>query len=57
MKEPPKQQVQVQCPVCGYRMPVYYEPASSCKGIFVICKGRSCKVRFEVKIQNGKQVK
>lgn len=45
------------CPMCGYIMPVRYDESAYCKGIFVTCKGRNCRTIFELKIENGKQVK
>lgn len=45
------------CPYCGYTMPVQYNRAAKCNGVFVSCKGRSCHKIFELRIENGKQVK
>lgn len=47
----------VQCPYCGYKMPLTKNETAECNGIFVRCKGQKCKKVFEVKIKNGKQVK
>ncbi len=55
MNREDEKRVQVRCPKCGYRMPVYYTEIASCRGVFVTCKGRNCKTRFEVIIQNGSQ--
>lgn len=43
-REPPK----VRCPYCGYEMPVTYSREAVCRGLFVRCKGRSCKKTFEI---------
>lgn len=40
----------VKCPHCGYEMPIMYEEGALCKGVFVVCKGRNCKKKFEVRI-------
>ena len=48
---------QVSCPVCGYRMPIFFSSAADCKGLYVTCKGRGCKHRFEISVENGKQEK
>lgn len=48
---------QVVCPICGYRMPVFYDKSAESKGIYVTCKGRGCKAVFEIKIDKGKQIK
>ena len=50
-----QEKTQVECPRCGYRMPVFYDPDAECKGIHVACKGRHCKHVFEVNIKQGKQ--
>ena len=50
-----QRQMQVECPRCGYKMPVFYDADAECKGIHVACKGRNCKHIFEVKIVHGKQ--
>lgn len=49
--------IKVQCPVCGYKMPVSYDGKANCEGVFTACKGRNCTVIFEIKIINGKQIK
>ena len=38
----------VQCPYCGYRMPILYNEHARCEGIFVRCKNRKCKREFEI---------
>lgn len=41
----------VTCPYCGYQMPIEYEETrAKAKGLFVRCKGRGCKKKFEIKI-------
>ena len=49
--------IKVQCPVCGYKMPVSYDKNANCSGVFTACKGRNCTAIFETKIINGKQIK
>lgn len=46
----------IECPYCGYRMPITFSKEAKCKGVFVKCKGKKCKKIFEIKI-NSKQVK
>lgn len=38
----------VRCPYCGYEMPVTYSREAACRGVFIRCKGRSCKKIFEI---------
>ena len=45
------------CPICGYQMPIYYDDQAESKGVTVTCKGRNCRAVFEVKIENGKQIR
>lgn len=52
-----KNTVRVECPVCGYKMPVSYTGEAECKGVMVVCKGRNCHAVFELKIEKGKQIK
>lgn len=40
----------VECPYCGYKMPIRYGKNAIARGIFVQCKGRNCKKYFEIKI-------
>lgn len=47
----------VVCPYCGYIMPLIYDSESDCNGVFLTCKGRNCKSRFELRIINGVQKK
>lgn len=49
-----KKRKKVKCPYCGYKMPLYYDENSICKGVFIICKGRMCKKEFEIKINKVK---
>ena len=49
--------LQVQCPVCGYKMPIFYTNDAASKGVMVSCKGRHCSCVFELKIEKGKQIK
>ena len=46
----------VECPFCGYKMPITFSKDAKCSGIFVKCKGKNCKKVFEIKIDE-KQVK
>ena len=41
----------VRCPFCGYRMPVEAPPGAVAKGLYVKCKGRDCRRRFEIVLQ------
>lgn len=52
-----KMKMQVECPVCGYKMPVFYDKDAESRGIHIACKGRNCKHIFEIKITKGQQVK
>ena len=47
----------VQCPYCGYKMPIFFRESAECKGMIVPCKGRNCHAFFEVKLKGGKQIK
>nr|DAY96734.1 MAG TPA: hypothetical protein [Caudoviricetes sp.] len=38
-------------------MPLYYNDDAECKGVMVPCKGRNCHAFFELKIENGKQIR
>lgn len=40
----------VACPYCDYEMPIFYDENSKCKGVFVRCKARHCKKKFEIKL-------
>lgn len=50
-------QKRIECPHCGYSMPISYTEKASCKGITAKCKGRNCGKEFEIKIEKGKQIK
>lgn len=52
-----KAQMQVKCPKCGYKMPIFYDVDAESVGIHTVCKGRNCKNVFEVRIRKGKQIK
>ena len=52
-----KRLIQVVCPECGYKMPLFYSSEAECKGVQVACKGRKCSCIFEVKIKDGQQIK
>ena len=47
--------MQVKCPYCGYRMPVFYEDDAMSKDVHIVCKGRNCRKLFEIRITEGKQ--
>lgn len=57
MKLDKKEHSQVQCTECGYKMPIFYTKEAKCKGVMISCKGRHCSNVFELKIENGKQIK
>lgn len=38
------------CPYCGYRMPIEMGQEAVAKQIYVRCKGRNCKKKFEIKV-------
>lgn len=42
----------IQCPFCGYRMPVYYfdrEEIPERTGFYMRCKRQNCRKEFELK--------
>lgn len=47
--------MRVECPECGYKMPIWYEEEAECRKVRVACKGRQCKNIFEIRIEEGKQ--
>ena len=49
-----KDKIKIKCPFCGYEMPIYFDKASRCRGVFVYCKGRNCKKKFEIIINENK---
>jgi hypothetical protein len=52
-----KRMIQVECPKCKYKMPLFFEETAKCSGVIVSCKGRNCHTHFELKIKNGIQIK
>ncbi len=53
MTEPTR--YKIQCPYCGYKMPIQYSAgASQCYGVYVKCKGRNCGKEFEIIIKKDK---
>lgn len=46
--------IQIVCPYCGYKMPVFAGENALCHGIWVRCKGRKCSKDFEIKIPENK---
>lgn len=57
MEKDEKKYIQVVCPDCGYRMPVFYGEEAYSKGVRIACKGRKCRHIFELKIEGGQQIK
>ena len=53
-KENPRK---VECPYCGYMMPIFYDKTAHSDGVTVTCKGRKCHAVFTIKIISGEQVK
>ena len=49
-----KKRTQVACPYCGYRMPVFHDEDAFSNGVYLRCKGRNCKRKFEIKINRDK---
>lgn len=47
----------VECPDCGYQMPIFFGRDADCSGVMVSCKGRKCHTFFEIKIKEGEQIK
>lgn len=45
----------VECPYCGYKMPIMLTDNADCTGVYVRCKGKNCKREFEVIVRNGNQ--
>ena len=41
----------VQCPYCGYLLPVWWEDTAIAEGIWVRCKGKHCKKLIEIKLE------
>lgn len=51
LKKESHMEEKIKCPFCGYEMPIIYnKKQAKVKGLFVICKGRNCKKKFEIKI-------
>ena len=42
----------VECPYCGYKMPLTHTEKAVCRGVFIRCKGRNCKKIFEIRIDD-----
>jgi len=57
IEEIKKSIIRVQCPECGYKMPISYTEEAECDGVMVFCKGRNCHAVFQLKIKRGKQIK
>ncbi len=38
----------VECPHCGYKMPIIINTGAKCEGLTVKCKARHCKKVFEI---------
>lgn len=41
----------VECPHCGYKMPITIGKDAKSQDVWVRCKGRKCKKLFEIKIK------
>lgn len=39
------------CPHCGYKMPIILGPTARAGDLWVKCKGRGCRVVFEIKLE------
>ncbi len=42
--------LKLECPHCGYKMPILKGKEAKCKDIWVKCKNPKCKKEFEIKI-------
>lgn len=42
----------IKCPYCGYIMPIKRGKNAVCKGVYVQCKARNCKKKFEIRINS-----
>ena len=40
----------IECPYCGYKMPVWAEKNAKTSGIWVKCKNKKCSKEFEIKL-------
>lgn len=45
----------VECPYCGYQLPIIYDKDTKVSGLLVRCKGRNCKRSFILEVNNGVQ--
>lgn len=45
----------VECPYCGYLLPMIYDENTNVSGLLVRCKGRNCKESFVLNIKRGIQ--
>lgn len=50
-QQPSKNLPKVECPHCGYKMPITYEKNAVSRGVFVRCKGRCCGRVFEIIVE------
>ncbi|MBP1550113.1 MAG: hypothetical protein J6A05_08920 [Oscillospiraceae bacterium] len=50
MKSAESESTKIECPYCGYKMPIKRDKNAVCKGLYVQCKARNCKKIFEIKI-------
>lgn len=46
-----KGRIKVQCPYCGYKMPIFYGKDAKAEDLHVRCKARHCKKFFEINIE------
>ena len=44
--------IKLECPYCGYKMPVFKGEDAKCKDIWIKCKNPKCKQIFEIKIES-----
>ena len=40
----------IECPYCGYKMPIEKDQSAESHGLWVKCKGRNCGKVFEIKV-------
>lgn len=45
----------VECPFCGYSLPIIYDYDTNVSNLLVTCKGRQCKQSFILNIKQGVQ--
>lgn len=45
----------VECPYCGYLLPMLYNKDTNVNNLLITCKGRQCKKSFVLNIKHGIQ--